>query len=1278
MRFGVLGPLVVWDGEGREVRVPEAKVRALLADLLAHDGGPVTADRLIHDLWGDAPPGKPAGALQAKISQLRRVVGRDRVVRQPAGYRLRLDGGGDEVDAVRFRALVTEARPVRDPRTRAALLTEALELWRGPAYADFADGLFVRGPAQRLAEQRLSVLEEQAEARLEAGDHALLAGELAGLVALHPLRERLRAAQMRALYAAGRQSEALASYEDLRTRLVGELGVDPSPELAALHGAVLRQEPGLSAGAWAYGAPAGGTEGSANLVSARDTASAVWDTAPGAQGTAPAVRDSAPVAHGTAPAVRDSAPVVQGSAPVARDSAPATPTTGAPPTAPPSSPSHSNLPVPLTPLVGRRQALADLSQLLTRARLVTLTGPGGVGKTRLAVAAATAERDGARAGELADGTWLVEFSGIRAGTPADLAQVVAATLGIRDDAPHSLPGTGTGTPSLPHRLAAALRDRRTLLVLDNCEHVVDAAAELTELLLRTAPGLRVLATGQEPLGLAGEAMFLVEPLEPADAVRMFMERAAAAAPGFPRDPDAPDEPERRAVAEICRRLDGIPLALELAATRVRALGVRELAERLNDRFRVLTFGQRGAPARQQTLRAVIDWSWELLSAPERIVLRRLAAHSDGCDLAAAEAVCAGDGVARDEVLDLVTRLVDRSLVVVVGGPSGPRYRLLESVAAYATERLHEMEDLTAVRDRHLRHYRALAEHAEPRLRGAGQRDRLARLDAEAGNLRSALDEAVRRAGAGEPEEAVRLATALAWWWLLRGRLTEARRSLGAVLAATVGAPGCGASAPASGCGVSAPASGCGVSAPASGSGAPAPGGASGCGASVPASGSGVPVPGGASGSGVSAPASGCGVSAPVPGSGAPAPGGASGCGASAPASGSAAPTPAATPTAPSPGCSELALLHAAFALLTGDHTAAAMTTDGPARKATADAIPDPVRRARALWLCAYGLFSAGDAAGSGELNARALALFTTAEDRWGTAAALGLRATLALVRGDLAGLGRDGLRSALIFRELGDRWGELQTVSPLAALAEIKGAYEDAERRQHEGLRMARELGLEAEVSARLSGLGRLALLARDWDRARDLHEQARRIAAEQGYKYGEIHSGMGLALGARRSGDLDRAEAHLLHIRDGYAEVSSQAGDHLLLAELGFVAELRGDARGAASHHLAGLEIARALAEPRALALSLEGLAGAAALPGHATAATGAAVLLGAAAAARRRAGAPLPPAERADVDRITVAARAALGADAFSEAYASGARLDPEEALHQARTALPAFSER
>ncbi|MGW3138610.1 BTAD domain-containing putative transcriptional regulator [Streptomyces sp. NPDC001139] len=1194
MRFGVLGPLVVWDDEGETVTVPELKVRALLADLLAHDGKPVSVDRLVQDLWGDALPGKPTGALQAKVSQLRRVLGRDRVVRQAPGYRLRLDPTTDEVDADRFHDLVAAARPVRDPRARAALLTEALDLWRGPAYADFADEEFVRGAARRLAEQRLSVLEEQAEARLGAGDHVLLAGELSDLVARHPLRERLRALQIRALYLAGRQSEALASYEALRAHLAEELGVDPSPALGALHQAVLRQDPQLEqtfdatppahpsatgpSATDAATAPAAAGNGATastafgatptspgTTANAGGTASAAPGAVPAACGPvamapgpvsmasgwtleAPGDTENAPGTASVAPGPIPTPPAASPRGAAATPAAlPAASTTPSPIPKPPAANAHSNLPASLTPLIGRADGLSRLSQLLDSERLVTLTGPGGVGKTRLAVAAAASRT----AEELPDGVWLVEFSGIRAGTADDLAEVVASALGVRDDAPSALPGTGASSPSPAHRLAAVLRDRRTLLVLDNCEHVVDAAAELAEMLLRTAPGVRALVTSQEPLGLAGETLFLVEPLHNDAAVRLFTERAAASAPGFPRDPDAADPADRAAAAEICRRLDGIPLALELAATRVRALGVQELAARLGDRFRILTAGQRGAPARQRTLRAMIDWSWELLSAPERIVLRRLAVHSDGCDLAAAEAVCAGDGVTREEVLDLVTRLVDRSFVVVVEGPGGPRYRLLESVAAYAMERLEEMQDLSAVRDRHLRHYLALAERAESRLRCAGQRSWLARLDAETGNLRAALDEAVRRATAGQADEAVRLATALSWWWLLRGRLTEARRSLSAVLAVAPGAP-------------------------------------------------------------------------------------------------------------------ELALLHAAFSLLTGDHTAEAATA------ATAAAVPDPVRRARALWLCAYGLFSAGDVTASAELDARALDLFDSAGEQWGTAAALGLRATLALVRGDLDAVGRDGRRSAELFGEVGDRWGELQTVSPLAALAEIKGEYGEAARLQREGLRLARELGLAAEVSARLSGLGRLELLAGHWEQARELHDQARRIAAEQGYKYGEIHSEMGLALGARRSGDLDAAEQHLRSIRVGFADVSSEAGDHLLLAELGFIAELRGDAEQCVRHHLRGLDVARSLGEPRALALSLEGLAGAAALRGCAPAAECAALLLGAADAARREVGAPLPAAERGDVDRVTAAARAALGGPAFTAAFERGTRLTATEAVRRARTTL------
>ncbi|WP_214403865.1 BTAD domain-containing putative transcriptional regulator [Pseudonocardia lacus] len=698
MLFGVLGPVAVWTADGDPVPVPGRKVRALLAALLVHEGRAVGADRLVDDLWGEAPPANPAGSLSGKVSQLRRALaaaqpGSNRLVASPPpGYRLRLDA--DALDAHRFRALTARARRTRDPRSRAALLADALALWRGPAFADVAGEPFAGAAAARLDEERVTALEDHAEARLAAGEHRELVAELAELAAAHPLRERLQELHMRALHLSGRAPEALAAYAAVRGRLATELGVDPGPELAAVHRTILSGDPG-------------------------------------------------PVAPG---------------------------------------PPRSNLPAPTTDLVGRDEDVRGVRARLASARLVTLTGPGGVGKTRLAVAAAEGLVD-----RFADGVRFAELGSLSAGSVGGAAAVVTAALDVRDLA-------GAGLPAV-RRLTEALATRRLLLVLDNCEHVVDDAADLAGRLLRAAPGLRILATSREPLGLRGEVVCAVAPLEvPAGlaaadpvalagvpAVRLFVARASAAAPGFALDGDTAE-----AVAVLCRRLDGLPLALELAATRVRALGVHQLVARLDDRFRLLATGHRDAPARQRTLHAVVDWSWELLSGPERTVLRRLAVHADGCTLDAAEQVGAEEGPdVGIDVADVLVRLVDRSLVAVVPGADGPRYRLLESVAAYCLDRLDAAAETERVRDRHGRYYAQLVERAEQGLYGADQRRWLHRLDAETANLRAALD---RATADGAAELALRLVVALAWYWVLRGRLVEAADRLDAAAGLAAPAP----------------------------------------------------------------------------------------------------------------------------------------------------------------------------------------------------------------------------------------------------------------------------------------------------------------------------------------------------------------------------------------------------------------------------------------------------------------------------------------------------------
>ncbi|GLZ81554.1 hypothetical protein Afil01_63610 [Actinorhabdospora filicis] len=640
MRFGVLGTVTAWAGDA-EVAVPERKVRLLLAALLTDPGRVVSADRLVEEVWDGDPPGKPANALQRKVSELRKALdaaepgARDLVSFRDPGYLLRVTTA--ETDAGRFEALVARARPAA-PAAKARLLEEALGLWRGPAFAD-VDLSFARPAASRLDEARLDAIESLAEARLELGAHARVLAELAAPLAEHPSRERLRAAHMRALDLAGRTTEALDDFGEHRERLA-DLGLDPSPALTELHRSLLRGERRPAA------------------------------------------------------------------------SAPA-------------------LPAPVTELIGRDAAIAEVLALLGESRLVTLTGTGGVGKTGLALAVARESGEPAR---------LVELAALPEGADETaLAEAALAALGVAEE---------PGLPA-PERLAEAVRGG-VLLVLDNCEHVVAGAAALAARLLRAAPGLRVLATGREPLSTAGEALYPVPPLDAAAAARLFAARVAATLPGF-----ALTHANTATVEAICRRLDGVPLALELAAPRVRVLGPEKLLERLDDRFGLLTGGYRDAPARQRTLRAVIDWSYGLLSPREREVLRGLSVFADGCTLESAEAVL-GD------VLGELTGLVDRSLVSVA---PGPRFRLLESVSAYAAARLDEEGETPGVRARHTAHFAGLA--ASALVWGTGQREWLPRLDAEAADVRAALEH-----GAPVPD-------ALAWYWVLRGRYAEADRHLSA-------------------------------------------------------------------------------------------------------------------------------------------------------------------------------------------------------------------------------------------------------------------------------------------------------------------------------------------------------------------------------------------------------------------------------------------------------------------------------------------------------------------
>jgi predicted ATPase/DNA-binding CsgD family transcriptional regulator len=426
----------------------------------------------------------------------------------------------------------------------------------------------------------------------------------------------------------------------------------------------------------------------------------------------------------------------------------------------------------LTSFVGRERELGEIEDQLQRSRLLTLTGPGGCGKTRLALALGDRV-----AGSFADGvrwTWLAPVS-----DPGPVPEAVARAVGL-----HETPGL-----SPAETVAKGVGERELLLVLDNCEHVVGACAGLADALLRSCPGLKILATSREALGVAGEVVWPVPPLSrPAaatdedpgalsryEAVRLFVDRAGTAAPGF-----ALTEANAPAVAGICGRLDGLPLAIELAAARVRVLSPAQISARLDDALGLLTGGSRTAPSRHRTLRGALDWSHGLLSEGEKSLFRRLSVFAGGFSLEAAEAVGAGPGVGEGEVLGLLSRLVDKSLVLSTSHGEESRYRMLETVLCYAAERLSESEEEAILRDRHADFFLKLAEEAEPELLGGQQSVWLERLDVDHGNLRAALAWYARR---DDQTAALRMAGALWWFWFLRGLYDEGRGWLEASLAA---------------------------------------------------------------------------------------------------------------------------------------------------------------------------------------------------------------------------------------------------------------------------------------------------------------------------------------------------------------------------------------------------------------------------------------------------------------------------------------------------------------
>lgn len=638
--FGVLGALEVRH-DGVPAPLPGGNRRALLAALLVRANRPVPADVLIEAGWGDSLPADPRAALHTALSRLRAVLGEDVLRSEPGGYVL----GTEDLDAARFETLCAEAVEV-PPARAAALLDEALGLWRGPAYAEFADREFAGAEAVRLDELRSSTVEDRAALSLASGRPAEAIPALESLLTEHPLRERACALLMTALYRAGRPADALARYRDHRALLADELGLDPSPALQDLEVRILGHD--------------------------------------------------LPAATSPVPGHR----------------------------------SPAAWPVAGTAFVGRDDEAARLVDAVERHHLVTITGTGGVGKTRLLAEALPALGD-------------------RLGLPATVVELAAVPAGRVDTAVAAAVGVTARADTAHDALLEYLGVVATLLVLDNCEHVLDECHTFAAAVRRRCPGVRIVATSRHRLGPGHEQVFPLDPLPAPDprtaperteltaASRLFADRARRVRPAFALTPDA-----ATTVAQICHRLDGLPLALELAATRAATLGLAPVQERLGSGLDLLDAGGGG---RHGSLRAVIEWSYDLLGPEQRRLLAALSVFTGAFDLDAAEQVA--DRTGTEAVADRLARLVEASLVSTHDVTGHARYRLLEVVRAFAHERLRAAGEEHEARVRHLRWVHRLAAAAADAATGPGGAAALTRLERNRANLTAALQWALRSDGA---------------------------------------------------------------------------------------------------------------------------------------------------------------------------------------------------------------------------------------------------------------------------------------------------------------------------------------------------------------------------------------------------------------------------------------------------------------------------------------------------------------------------------------------------